>query len=134
VRNLPTTRYDEDGHCPDGICIDITKLTPAQVDHLAYVNKHEFIGAGKTLVNAVTSTVNILLNAATHNGTYVPGAASPEIPQLKPANPAQAAGMFTMDVGLVGTGLISGGAAIVDLTSTVRAAGHRVGFGREHSI
>jgi hypothetical protein len=96
-------------------------MSPSQVDQLAKNTTQVWIGAGKTLVNTVTSTVNITLNVATNGGNYIPGS-TPEIPQLKPSNEGQAAGMLTMNVSLVGTGLISGGMAIVDLTSQVRMA------------
>src|SRR5262249_14699443 len=120
-RNNPLSMSDPDGHCPDGICINIAAKTPAQIGHLAQATPQVVIGQGKALVNTVTSTVNMGANAATHNGMYIPGT-TPEIPQLNPTNEAQAAGMITMDAGLAGTGLVSGGVAIVDLTSTVRAA------------
>jgi len=113
VRNIPTTRYDGDGHCPDGICIDIAAKTPAQIDHLAKATPQVAVGQGKALVNTVTSTVNITVNSAVHNGVYVPGT-TPEIPQLQPKNEAQAAGMISMNGALAATGVVTGGIGIVD--------------------
>ncbi|HET9283984.1 MAG TPA: RHS repeat-associated core domain-containing protein [Candidatus Angelobacter sp.] len=121
TKNNPTTFGDADGHCPDGICYNIAAKTPAQIDHLAQVTPQVTIGAGKTLVNAVTSTANIGVNVATHGGMYIPGT-TPEIPQLQPKNEAQAAGMTSMNGALATTGVVTGGVAIVDLTATVRAA------------
>jgi len=120
-RNNPLSMRDPDGHCPDGICINIAAKSPAQIDHLAKATPQVMIGQGKSIVNAVTSTANMAVNVATHGGTYIPGS-TPEIPQLKPTNEAQAAGMITMNGALVTTGVVTGGLAIVDLTSTVRAA------------
>ena len=120
TKNNPTTFGDSDGHCPDGICRNIAAMTPAQVDRAATNTTQVAIGMGKAAVNTVTSTANIALNVATNGGTYLPGT-TPEIPQLQPSNQAQAAGIITMDAGLAATGLVSGGVAIVDLTSTVEA-------------
>ena len=35
VNNNPTTTRDPDGHCPDGICMDIATMSPQQVDQVA---------------------------------------------------------------------------------------------------
>jgi hypothetical protein len=120
-QNNPMSTRDPDGHCPDGVCINIAAKPPAQIDHLAKATPQVMIGQAKALVNTVTSTANIAVNVATHGGTYIPGT-TPEIPQLKPTNEAQAAGMITMNGALATTGVVTGGVAIVDLTSTVRAA------------
>jgi RHS repeat-associated protein len=94
VRGLPTTKADLDGHCMEGwfchsMAVQMWNHDPS--GNHAQSKTQILIGAGKELVNMVTSTVNIGLNMAVHNGTYVPGT-TPEIPQLEMSNELQVVG------------------------------------------
>jgi RHS repeat-associated protein len=107
-RNNPTTARDQDGHCPDGICVNIATMTPAQLNHQAEINKNAAIGAAKELVNTVVSTVNLA-------GRVTAGPLAPQIQTLKPSNPAQSLGMNVTKGAVITIGVITAGTSILDL-------------------
>jgi hypothetical protein len=90
VRNNPLNTTDPDGHCPDGICVNITTMSPADVSNQAQNTTNMFVGMFKSAVNAVTSTVNNLLLSG--DAGAVPSGF--EIPQMQPSNDGQATGMM----------------------------------------
>jgi RHS repeat-associated protein len=111
VRSTPTTRYDVDGHCPDGICIDITKMTQQQLDHQAELTKQVAIGAAKAVGSAAYHAVmssNPVLQAIDHH------VGEPKALQAK--NPAQALGKA------VTTGAIAVGSVVVGSTASAGTA------------
>jgi RHS repeat-associated protein len=83
VRNIPTVKTDADGHCPDGDCTG-AHVTPSQLGNV-------LAGAGKELVNIVTSTVNLLTADKVGGVLPIPGTGT-NIPQLQMGNDEQVAG------------------------------------------
>jgi len=103
-RGNPMSHADPDGHCPDGICVNIATMSPAAVDRQAQNTTQVLIGEFKGAVNMFTSTVNLVLSG----GTQVPGTG---IPQLQPSNEAQAVGITAFNGQVIGAGAIEGGVA-----------------------
>lgn len=98
VNNNPTTTVDPDGHCPDGICENIS-ARPEQVDQRASDNTQAGIGVLKGVINFATSSMNAFITMGEST--------SGPIPQMSPSNDAQAVGMM---VGTAGMGVASLGA------------------------
>jgi hypothetical protein len=117
VRNVPTTRYDADGHCPDGICIDITKLTPAQLAYKAEVTKQVAIGGGLAVGSAAYHTALRLVGPPGMLADHLIGEPKP----LQPKNGTQAFGKNLVTGAIVVGSVVTAGAAIVDLGATLRA-------------
>jgi RHS repeat-associated protein len=118
VRNIPTTRYDTDGHCPDGICEDVTKMTPAQLEHKAEVTKQVSIGAGKAVASTVYHAVmqSNPVTAAIDHHTGEPKA-------LQAKNAAQAVGKIVttgaIAVGGVAVGGVGSASSVATETTTL---------------
>jgi RHS repeat-associated protein len=102
VTDDPESFADLDGHCPDGICQNISQMSPADVHRQAQDTKDFFLGALQKAVNVVTSTVNTLLLSG--DGGAVPSGF--EINQIKPANEAQADGQIAAGVGIAAVGAL----------------------------
>ena len=98
VNNNPTTTVDPDGHCPDGICENISTMTPEQVDQRASDNSQAAVGFLKGAVNFSTSAMNAFITMG--ESTEGP------IPQMQPSNGAQAVGMTVATLGLGVTSLL----------------------------
>jgi RHS repeat-associated protein len=130
VRNIPTVRVDADGHCCDNPFDSNPFYVAWHSDSSAghAESKTDFaIGAGKELVNMVTSTINMMSDM--HNGVMVPGSGV-NIPQLQMSNPMQVAGAVTAAVVTVAAPLgPEEGAAAQQLQGAANRAAEVVGPG-----
>jgi RHS repeat-associated protein len=102
VKNNPITLGDSDGHCPDGICQNISQMSPAAVKQQAQDTKDVFTGFFQKAANVVISTVNSLLLSG--DGGAVPSGF--EIDEIKPANEAQATGQTAGGLGIAAVGVL----------------------------
>jgi RHS repeat-associated protein len=113
VRNIPTSKVDTDGHCPDGCPnpADAPK-TLAALDQQNQANADFGAGVLKGLVNLSTSAMNAFITMGEST--------SGPIPQFQPSNDTQAAGMIAGTV--VGVATSAGTEAPVASTIEQNAA------------
>jgi RHS repeat-associated protein len=95
VRNIPTSRADIDGHCPDGGC-PVPPKSLAELDKQNQDQKDLGIGGLKGLANLSISTENMFLSMGE--------SANSPFPLFQPSNEMQAMGMLMGTVvGTVGS-------------------------------
>ena len=114
VQNNPTTFGDPDGHCPDGICENITTMSQADVANKAQATTDMSVGVLQSVANAVTGTINFFflsLDGPTPSGQ--------EIPAIQPKNEGQADGQVVGNVMMLTTAAIQTAVAVDEAIGAV---------------